>query len=76
ALLALLKRLPDKCIALVGHEPGLSRLLEMCLTGGAHGRAFGLKKLGAALLRFPGAARAGGAQLLWLAQPRMLRAFG
>jgi phosphohistidine phosphatase len=74
ALLALLKRLPDKCIALIGHEPGLGRLLEVCLTGSAHGRAFGLKKLGAALLRFPGAARAGGAQLLWLAQPRMLRA--
>jgi phosphohistidine phosphatase len=74
ALLRLLRRMPDRCIALVGHEPGLGRLIAECLTASAHGRAFGLKKLGAALLAFPGAARAGGAQLIWLAPPRMLRA--
>jgi phosphohistidine phosphatase len=74
ALLRLLRRAPDECIALVGHEPGLGRLIAECLSSGAHGRRFELKKLGAALLRFPGAARAGGAQLIWLAPPRMLRA--
>jgi phosphohistidine phosphatase len=74
ALLALLTRMPDKCIALVGHEPGLGRLLQVCLDHSAHGRAFGLKKLGAALLEFPGPARAGGGRLIWLAPPRMLRA--
>lgn len=74
ALLALLKPLRAKCVALVGHEPGLGRLLEACLAGSTHGRAFTLKKLGAALLEFPGAARAGGARLIWLAPPRMLRA--
>jgi phosphohistidine phosphatase len=74
ALLALLTRLPDKRIALVGHEPGLGRLLEVCLGGSTHGRAYALKKLGAALLEFPGAVRAGGGRLIWLAPPRMLRA--
>jgi phosphohistidine phosphatase len=74
ALLALLRRMPDKCIALVGHEPGLGRLIAEYLTGSARGRTFELKKLGAALLEFPGAARAGGGHLLWMARPRMLRA--
>jgi phosphohistidine phosphatase len=74
ALLRLLRRMPDKCIALVGHEPGLGRLIAECLSGSARGRPFELKKPGAALLEFPGAARAGGAQLMWLVQPRMLRA--
>jgi phosphohistidine phosphatase len=74
ALLSLLRRMPDKCIALVGHEPGLGRLIGACLTSSARGRTFELKKLGAALLKFPGAARPGGAQLVWMARPRMLRA--
>jgi phosphohistidine phosphatase len=74
ALLRRLRRMPDKCIALVGHEPGLGRLIAECLTGSARGKPFELKKLAAALLAFPGAARAGGAQLIWLAPPRMLRA--
>jgi phosphohistidine phosphatase len=74
ALLVVLRRMPNRCIALVGHEPGLGRLLEACLSGSAHGRAFTLKKLGAALLEFPGAARAGGGRLIWLAPPKMLRA--
>ena len=73
ALLAVLRRMPERCIALVGHEPGLGRLLEVCLSGNARGRAYALKKLGAALLEFPGAARAGGARLVWLAPPKMLR---
>jgi phosphohistidine phosphatase len=76
ALLSLLRRMPDKCIALVGHEPGLGRLIAAYLTGSARGRTFELKKLGAALLEFPGAARAGGARLVWMARPRMLRALG
>lgn len=72
-LLSLLRRMPDKCIALVGHEPGLGRLIAEYLTGSARGGAFELKKPGAALLEFPGAARAGGARLVWMVRPRLLR---
>ncbi|MGC1728395.1 MAG: hypothetical protein WA747_03315, partial [Steroidobacteraceae bacterium] len=73
-LLQVLRRTPIKCIALVGHEPGLGRLIAECLSGSAHGRPFELRKLGAALLQFPGPVRASGAQLIWLAPARMLRA--
>ena len=74
ALLAALARAPEKCLAVVGHQPGLGRLIGACLPGRAHPGAFELKKMGAALLHFPGAARAGGGTLLWLLPPRILRA--
>jgi phosphohistidine phosphatase len=74
ALLATLRRLPEARIAAVGHEPGLSRLLAIALTGNAGPRAFRLRKMGAALLSFDGAARAGGARLEWLLPAKVLRA--
>jgi phosphohistidine phosphatase len=61
-------------IALVGHEPDLSRLLGACLSGQPSGRAFELRKMGMALVRFSGAARAGRGTLAWLLPPRVLRA--
>jgi phosphohistidine phosphatase len=73
ALLAALRRAGTGRIAVVGHEPGLGRLLALCL-GGAASRAFALRKMGAALLTFEGAARAGQARLEWLVPARILRA--
>jgi phosphohistidine phosphatase len=74
ALLAVLRRLPEARVALVGHEPGLSRLLAAALPGVAGGGAFRLRKMGAALLHFAGAARPGGARLEWLVPAKLLRA--
>ena len=74
ALLALLRRLPDKRIAVVGHEPGLSRLLAAALAGNPAAQAFRFRKMGAALLTFPGSAREGAARLEWLLPAKALRA--
>jgi phosphohistidine phosphatase len=73
-LLALLARTRDRRIALVGHEPALGRLLAACLPGGMNETAFEMKKMGVALLEFPGAARAGRGRLVWLLPPKVLRA--
>jgi phosphohistidine phosphatase len=74
ALLALLKRTPGARIAVVGHEPGLGRLVALSLPGSAEAQGFRFKKMGAALLTFEGAARAGGARLDWLVPAKVLRA--
>ncbi len=74
ALLAEIARAPEACIALVGHQPNLGRVIAACLTGGAQAEAFELKKMGAALLSFPGKAHAGRGALLWLLPPKILRA--
>ncbi len=72
-LLARLGRSAADFIALVGHEPQLSALLGLCLPGEA---AVGLvlRKMGTALVRFRGRARAGRGELVWFAPPRLLRA--
>jgi phosphohistidine phosphatase len=68
----------EKIVAVVGHQPGLGRLLAACLPAqvrrGVNPEAFELKKMGAALVSFPKAARAGVGALQWLAPPRILRA--
>jgi phosphohistidine phosphatase len=68
----------EKIVAVVGHQPGLGRLLAACLPaqvrGGVNPEAFELKKMGAALVSFPRAARAGTGALQWLVPPRILRA--
>ena len=74
ALLALLRRLPERRIAVVGHEPALSRLVAASLPGAAAAEGFGFRKMGAALLTFEGAARLRGARLAWLVPARVLRA--
>jgi len=61
-------------IAVVGHQPGLGRLLAACLPGSVGAAAFEFRKMAAALLAFPGAARAGRGRLIWLLPPRILRA--
>lgn len=73
-LLATLRHMSGGRIAAVGHEPGLSRLLATVLAGAAAPRAFRFRKMGAALLTFDGAARAGGARLEWLLPAKVLRA--
>jgi phosphohistidine phosphatase SixA len=75
-LLELLARSHDSRIAVVGHQPGLGRLLAACLPGGVGAAAFEFRKMGVALLCFQGAARAGRGQLVWLLPPRILRAAG
>ena len=68
----------EKIVAVVGHQPGLGRLLAACLPaqvlGGANPEAFDLKKMGAALVSFSATPRAGGGTLAWLVPPRILRA--
>ena len=68
----------EKIVAVVGHQPGLGRLLAACLPaqvrGGVNPEAFELKKMGAALISFPKVARAGAGALQWLVPPRILRA--
>ena len=74
ALFAVLRRLPEERIAVVGHEPGLGRLVAAALPGAPAAEAFRFKKMGAALLTFQGAARLRGAHLTWLLPARVLRA--
>ncbi len=74
ALLATLRRMPDARIAVVGHEPGLGRLVAVSLPGSAAAQGFAFKKMGAALLSFQGAARSRGARLKWLVPAKVLRA--
>jgi phosphohistidine phosphatase len=73
ALLARIERLAPRRLALIGHEPQLSQLLALCLAGRTPGIAIQLKKSAVACLEFTDAAQAGGAKLLWLAPPRLLR---
>lgn len=74
ALLALLSRMREPSIAVVGHEPGLGRLLAMSLPGTVAAEGFRFRKMGAALIAFQGAARAGQARVEWLVSARILRA--
>ena len=73
-LLAVLRRMTEARIAVVGHEPGLGRLVAASLPGAAAAQGFRFKKMGAALLTFDGAARARGARLTWLVPAKVLRA--
>jgi phosphohistidine phosphatase len=67
----------EKVVAVVGHQPGLGRLLAACLPaqvrGGANPEAFELKKMGVALVSFGKGARIGGGVLQWFVPPRILR---
>jgi phosphohistidine phosphatase len=74
ALLAFIARGHDQRAAVVGHEPDLGRLIATCLAGRAGSAAFGLRKMGVALVVFAGAPRAGRGELRWIIPPRLLRA--
>jgi phosphohistidine phosphatase len=60
-------------IALVGHRPSIHQLASYLLTGTGEGLDFGLKKGGAAHLRFDGAPEPGGGELCWLLALKLLR---
>jgi phosphohistidine phosphatase SixA len=68
----------EKIVAVVGHQPGLGRLLAASLPaqvlGGIHPEAFDFKKMGVALVSFSGTPKAGGGMLNWFVPPRILRA--
>jgi phosphohistidine phosphatase len=66
---------PDTTVALVGHEPALSLLLDLLLTGQLRG-TIRLKKGGACLVEFSDLPTKGVGTLRWLASPALLRALG
>ena len=61
-------------IAVVGHRPGLHELTAYLLTGRGDGMEIGLKKGGAACVRFDGAPARGAGELRWLLTPKILQA--
>ncbi len=64
-----------RVVAVVGHEPHLSRLVEYLLTGGSH-PFLDLKKGGACLLALGDAPAAGQGELRWLLTASQLRDLG
>jgi len=62
-------------VAVVGHEPDLSRLVCSLLVG-ANGPFLELRKGAACLLEFPGAVGTGAATLDWFLGPKHLRRLG
>jgi phosphohistidine phosphatase len=71
--LALIRERRAASIALVGHEPGLSRLASVSIGGAASRASMVLKKGGAVYLLFEQLVRPGGAELIWLLPPKLLR---
>lgn len=69
-----LATLKSERLALIGHEPDLSQLLELCLGQRSVAPHLEFKKLAVVALRFVRRPAAGTADLLWLLPPRMLRA--
>jgi phosphohistidine phosphatase len=69
------RRRTKEAVLVVGHEPLLSQLAGLSLTGDAVSVVH-LGKAGAALVGFPGPVRAGGAVLEWLLTRKQLRKLG
>ena len=61
------------CVAVVGHQPHLGRLLALCLGGDARSEAFELKKSAIACVRFAGSVHARQGILTALYPPKALR---
>jgi phosphohistidine phosphatase SixA len=59
-------------VAVVGHEPDLSRLIGL-LTAGRIGPCVALKKGGVALVTFEGRVSAGAGCLAWMLTPAILK---
>jgi phosphohistidine phosphatase len=77
ALERLLAQLRDagEAVALVGHEPGLGRLLSLAVAG-RQGDGTPLRKGGVARIEFDGPPKPGSGRLIWLMTPRLLRRVG
>ncbi len=63
-------------LALVGHQPQLSELAALLLTGGERSMRLELKKGGVLCLRFADDSRSGTAALQWSVSPKFLRSLG
>lgn len=63
-------------LALVGHRPSLHELAAYLLNGSEDGLNIGLKKSGAACIRFEDAPEPGAGKLRWLLTPKILQALG
>ncbi len=74
-LMTVLSEESASSIALVGHEPHLSRLLSYLITGGEDA-AIEIRKGGVACLSCEGKASAGTATLRWLLTSKQLRLIG
>ena len=74
AALDLLRGRDGGSVALVGHEPYLSRLASLLCAGGEETLRLELKKGAVALLEVEGEPRPGSAFLRWAVAPRILRA--
>jgi phosphohistidine phosphatase len=68
-----LRRRTEEAIALVGHEPHLSRLASLLCTGDEGTLDLELKKGAVALLSIDDAVEPGEASLRWAAPPKLLR---
>jgi phosphohistidine phosphatase len=76
AIVAALQKCPRAAlVAVVGHEPALSRLLARMLGADPDDERFAFKKGGAALLDLPDGPAAAG-RLCWFVKPRILRSLG
>lgn len=62
-----------KHVMIVGHEPQLSAVAAIVMTGSSEGAVMELKKGGCIALHLPARADKGGAELLWMLTPRQLR---
>ena len=71
--LDLLRNRTVRSIALVGHEPYLSRLASLLCTGSEDGLRLELKKGAVASLFFAGPVEPGRASLRWSVSPKILR---
>ena len=74
-VMAGLARFQSDVVAIVGHEPQLSRLITYMLAG-IDRSGVPLKKGGVCLLEFDGRPRANAGELLWAVRPSMLRDLG
>ena len=63
----------NRHVMIIGHEPNLSNVLALVLTGASDGATIELKKGGCAAVELTAFAPRGGATLLWLLPPRVLR---
>ena len=66
----------DGNLSLVGHRPSLHELAAYLLVAEENTLNIGLKKGGAACIRFKGAVEPGAGKLRWLVTPRLLKAVG
>jgi phosphohistidine phosphatase len=68
--------LRHKHVGIVGHEPGLSEIVALLVTGSPEGMAVSLKKGSIAALELRGRSPRTHAKLRWLLAPRHLRRIG